>query len=78
MIVNFPTKRHWRDQSKLADIGLGLARLAIYLHDFDVSVGMPALGCGLGGLDFADVKKHVVASFAHLPARVSLFEPGGQ
>src|SRR4051794_10122365 len=24
MIINFPTKRHWRSRSKLADIALGL------------------------------------------------------
>ena len=51
-IVNFPTKRHWRDASRLEDIRLGLQSLAMAIGQFGIrSIALPPLGCGLGGLD---------------------------
>jgi O-acetyl-ADP-ribose deacetylase (regulator of RNase III) len=34
-IVNFPTKRHWRDGSRLDDIESGLVDLALVIHELD-------------------------------------------
>ena len=52
-ILNFPTKRHWRENSKIEDIEAGLQTLARYIVDNKLkSVAMPALGCGYGGLDW--------------------------
>ena len=57
-IVNFPTKRHWRDESLLSDISLGLRNLRRELLRRGIrSVALPALGVGLGGLDWRDVRK---------------------
>jgi hypothetical protein len=37
---------------------------------------MPALGCGLGGLDWNDVKPLIEEAFVHLPnVKVLLFVP---
>jgi hypothetical protein len=56
-ILNFPTKRHWKQKSHLEDVEEGLkflvenyAQMGIY------SLALPPLGCGLGGLKWADVK----------------------
>lgn len=50
-IINFPTKRHWRDPSQLEDIEAGLIDLAATLTVLNIhSVAIPQLGCGLGGL----------------------------
>ncbi len=55
-IINFPTKRHWRDRSRLEDIRLGLRNLHRQLLIRGItSVALPALGAGLGGLDWEDV-----------------------
>lgn len=56
-IVNFPTKNHWKDKSKLGDICVGLENLGrlIVACDFK-SIALPALGCGLGGLAWVVVK----------------------
>ena len=55
-IVCLPTKRHYRDASRLEDIESGLVAMIPKLQRFRVrSVAIPALGCGLGGLDWADV-----------------------
>lgn len=61
-LVLFPTKRHWRDSSKIEDIISGLNALGnvlAYRIDYmkrEQSIAIPALGCGLGGLDWADVE----------------------
>lgn len=78
-IVNFPTKRHWRAKSRIEDIRDGLEALVIEVRERGIrSIAMPPLGCGLGGLDWADVRPLVERSFESLPdVRVLLFEPRG-
>ena len=52
----FATKRHWRENSRLEYIESGLDWVKSNLKDEGIqSLAMPALGCGLGGLDWADV-----------------------
>lgn len=56
-IFNFPTKMHWKDKSQLFYIEIGLAALSLYAEELDItSIGLPMLGCGLGGLKWDDVK----------------------
>ncbi|MGB7589902.1 MAG: macro domain-containing protein [Terriglobia bacterium] len=56
-ILNFPTKRHWRFPSKLADIEAGLKKFAwTYKRRGITSVAFPPLGCGAGGLKWEDVR----------------------
>lgn len=55
-IVNFPTKRHWRDASRIEDVVSGLLALNTWISDVRCpSIAIPALGCGNGGLRWADV-----------------------
>lgn len=59
-IVNFPTKNHWRDASHLEDIRMGLESLVAELDRLSIRpIAIPALGCGLGGLDWQDVQELV-------------------
>jgi hypothetical protein len=52
----FATKRKWRDDSRLDDIEAGLAWFRKNFEAEGVrSIALPALGCGLGNLDWADV-----------------------
>ena len=52
-ILNFPTKKHWRQPSRLEYIEAGLARFVESYSDYGIySIAFPALGCGHGGLDF--------------------------
>lgn len=52
-----PTKRHWKDQSQLADIGHVVGRLRQWAkRSLPDMVAVPALGCGHGGLDWVDVE----------------------
>jgi O-acetyl-ADP-ribose deacetylase (regulator of RNase III) len=76
-VINFPTKRHFRDRSLLEDIDTGLAALLADLRRLAItSIAVPPLGCGLGGLSWSDVRPRIVNAFAQLPdVRVLLFEP---
>jgi len=52
----FPTKRHWRDDSRIEDIEAGLQWIVEnYKKEGIRSLALPALGCGLGRLDWKDV-----------------------
>ena len=52
----FATKRHWKDNSRLDDIEGGLAWVRDNYQTQGIqSLAMPALGCGLGGLDWKKV-----------------------
>ncbi len=76
-IINFPTKRHWKGNSKLEDIESGLRALVADVVRLGIqSIAVPPLGCGLGGLNWADVRPRIEAAFAGLPAvSVLLFPP---
>lgn len=79
LIINFPTKRHWRAASRLSDIEAGLDDLARVLAEEGVrSVAIPPLGCGHGGLDWAVVEPLIRARLETLEAvDVRLFPPAG-
>ncbi len=78
-IVNFPTKRHWRDKSRIEDVRAGLSALAAELRARKIrSVAVPPLGCGLGGLQWAEVRPLVEQALAALPeVEVLVYEPAG-
>ena len=76
-VINFPTKKHWRDKSELIWIEQGLLSLTKVLASLPVqSVAIPALGCGLGGLDYEDVRACVYRIFSDSPVEIWLFTPG--
>jgi O-acetyl-ADP-ribose deacetylase (regulator of RNase III) len=78
-IVNFPTKRHWREASRIEDVKAGLIDLANVIRSLNItSAAIPPLGCGLGGLNWSDVKPCIESALSRLPeTRVALYEPGG-
>jgi O-acetyl-ADP-ribose deacetylase (regulator of RNase III) len=78
-IINFPTKKHWRNPSKLEYIRDGLCDLIEQVRALDIhSIAIPPLGCGHGGLAWEDVRPLIEQAFAPMPAmRVLLFEPKG-
>lgn len=75
-IVNFPTKRDWRDPSRYEDIDAGLDDLRHYLDGLGpVTIALPALGCGHGGLDWARVSNMIRNKLAGADAHILVFEP---
>ena len=78
-IINFPTKRHWRGNSRLDDIRAGLGDLTRCIRDSGVrSVAVPPLGSGLGGLDWTAVRGLIEEALATLEeVQIIVFEPRG-
>lgn len=78
-IINFPTKRHWKDKSRLEDIRAGLVDLVEVIRREDIrSIAIPPLGCGSGGLDWDDVRPKIESALSVLPeVSVLLYPPGG-
>ena len=56
-VLNFPTKDHWRNSSSLEGVKKGLEYLAQNYDEMGIgSIALPALGCGLGDLEWSAVK----------------------
>lgn len=75
-IINFPTKGHWKQNSKIEDISNGLDDLITIIEKYSIkSIAIPPLGSGLGGLDWKMVKKLIEEKLKNINCTVILFEP---
>lgn len=79
-IINFPTKKHWKGNSKIEFIQDGLKDLVQQVRRLQIkSIAMPPLGCGNGGLDWAEVKPLIIKAFEQMPdVEVRLFAPSNE
>ena len=76
IIVNFPTKVHWRNPSRYEYIQRGLEALREFIISNNVeSISIPPLGCGNGGLDWSKVKPMITDSLSGLDTVIHLYEP---
>ena len=78
-IINFPTKDHWRNRSKIKFIELGLIELSKLIKTKKInSIAIPPLGCGNGGLLWKDVKPLIEKHLKEISnsIEISIFEPG--
>lgn len=76
IIVNFPTKAHWRQPSKYEYIEDGLNALKDLIISEDIkSIAIPALGAGNGGLDWNRVKPIIIAALQDLTIDIQIYEP---
>ena len=78
-IINFPTKRHWRGNSRIEDIEAGLKDLAKVVRERGIrSIAVPPLGSGLGGLNWQEVRARIEKALRGLSnTEVVVFEPRG-
>ncbi|WP_396957705.1 macro domain-containing protein [Nitrosomonas sp.] len=79
LIINFPTKRHWRGKSRIEDIEAGLVDLANVIRDKHIqSIAIPPLGAGLGGLSWDEVRPRIEHALGELEdVQVIVYEPNG-
>ena len=78
LILNFPTKAHWRSRSRLDAIRDGLGHLVQNYREWGIeSLAVPALGCGEGGLRWSDVQPILYRGLALLDIPVTLYAPLG-
>lgn len=72
----FATKRHWKDNSRMDDIEGGLAWVRDNFQKEGIqSLAMPALGCGLGGLDWKDVGRLMCQYLHGIDISVAIYLP---
>ncbi|WP_258940544.1 macro domain-containing protein [Actinomadura luteofluorescens] len=75
-ILNFPTKRHWRSSSRLEDIEAGLDDLVRLSGELGlVTIAVPPLGCGHGGLPWPTVRSLINEKLGELNAEIRLYPP---
>ena len=70
----FPTKKHWRNPSKLEYIEKGLEK---FVKNWDRlganSIAFPRLGCGNGGLDWEEVRPLMEKYLNPLPLQILIY-----
>lgn len=77
-ILNFPTKEHWRNPSKMEYIEKGLMAFQRKYADYNItSIAFPKLGCGNGELDWEQVKPLMEKYLKELPIDIYIYlSPG--
>ena len=74
--LSFATKRQWRENSRLEDIEGGLDWVRKNCHDIGIqSLAMPALGCGLGNLNWAEVGPLMCRYLHNIGIQVAIYLP---
>jgi O-acetyl-ADP-ribose deacetylase (regulator of RNase III)/uncharacterized protein YwgA len=78
LIVNFPTKDHWRSMSRLSDIVDGLEYLERHYKAWGIrSLAVPPLGCGNGQLEWRLVGPVLLRHLRRFDIPVELYAPHG-
>jgi O-acetyl-ADP-ribose deacetylase (regulator of RNase III) len=79
LIINFPTKKHWRHPSKYEYIEEGLKALVTLIKEQGInSIAIPPLGCGNGGLNWIRVKQMIIQFMQPLDVKTYVYEPNAE
>ncbi|MEH6675804.1 macro domain-containing protein [Phenylobacterium sp.] len=74
-VLNFPTKIHWRNPSRIEWVELGLKK---FVESYEArgitSISFPRLGCGNGGLDWDEVRPMMERYLAPLPIDIFIHD----
>lgn len=63
LVINFPTKFHWKYPSEIKWISEGLDYMVKHYKDWNIkSIAIPPLGCSNGGLNFEKQVKPLIES----------------
>ena len=74
LIINFPTKYHWRYRSRIKYIEAGLKDFINHYKDWKItSIAFPQLGCGNGGLKWSEVKPLMEKYLGNLDIDVEIY-----
>nr|WP_290128975.1 macro domain-containing protein [Hoeflea alexandrii] len=74
-ILNFPTKRHWRNPSRMEWVEAGLEKFVnTYEAQGIADIAFPKLGCGNGNLDWEEVRPLMEQYLSDLPIPVFIHD----
>lgn len=75
IIINFPTKQHWRHPSKYEYIQSGLTELVKAMNTHRIkSIAIPPLGCGNGGLQWNSVRPMIENALREIDCNIFIYE----
>lgn len=78
-IINFPTKKHWRSKARTSYIRAGLTDLVREVDRLGIkTIAVPPLGCGLGGLEWSEVRPLIFEAFAYVEGVTAYVYPPGE
>ncbi len=78
-VIHLATKDHWKDPSEILWIEKGIDNLKAFLDtNYDtffgeLTVALPKIGCGLGGLKWIDVSPIIEDAFHDVPYKVVVY-----
>lgn len=73
-VLCFPTKHHWSEPASLELIELGLKKFVdTYSVKGIAEISFPKLGCGLGGLEWSDVKPMMIRYLDQVDIPVTVY-----
>lgn len=79
ILINFPTKTHWKLPSEYSYIEIGLQKLKDEIIQRDIkSIAIPPLGSHNGGLDWRKVKSLIEKYLNDINCRVYIYEPSAE
>lgn len=74
-VLNFATKKHWRNPSKIEYVRSGLNEFRETYESLGIrEIAFPRLGCGNGGLDWREVRPLMVDLLHDLPISVYIHD----
>lgn len=74
IIINFPTKEHWRNPSKIEWIEEGLNDLIKIIEYFKIKcISLPRLGCSNGGLSWSVVKPIIYEKLKNIQCDIKIY-----
>ena len=77
IIINFPTKKHWKSPSEYEFIDKGLDDLIRVIQEYEIkSIAIPPLGSGNGGLQWYKVKEIITNKLSKIDkCEIIVYEP---
>lgn len=74
-VLNFPTKKHWRQPSRLEYVQAGLEKFRLGYEAQGIrEISFPRLGCGNGGLDWDIVRPLMERCLGDLPISIYIHD----
>ena len=74
-VLMFPTKKHWRNPSRMEYVESGLQKFVDNYERLGIeSIAFPKLGCGNGGLEWSAVKLIMEKYLRPLPISIYIYE----
>lgn len=78
MILNFPTKGHWKNLTNMQKVSTGLDYFIQHYKEWGIeSIAFPPLGCGNGGLTWEQVGPLMYQKLSAIDIPIEIYAPWG-